>query len=119
MRILRAFQSAVLVFVAILTGVVCFQPLDGAQAQAPRDANADEIVRSWNEAVSTIELEDQNLRELLESYKRNPPGLVVLTPDARAAQKARRLDLCARIIASSEERIRAMQRLAKAEEASK
>lgn len=73
---------------------------------------------SWNEAVATIEPEDQKFRELLDSYKRNPPGRVLLTPDVRAEQRKRRLKLIAEIIDSHETRIQAMKRLAKAEEAS-
>jgi len=88
-----------------------------ARGQKP-DPAAIETVRSWNDAVSTIELEDQNFRELLDSYKRNPPGRVLLTPDVRAAQRRRRLRLIAEIIDSHEKRIRAMRRLAKAEETS-
>lgn len=115
MRTLRFFQTAVLILVAILTGVVCAQSVNGQQ---PNDTPAQEIVRSWNDAVSTIEIEDQNFRELLDSFRRTPPGRVLLTPDVRAAQKKRRLRLISEIIASHEERIRAMRRLAKAEEAS-
>lgn len=117
MRTLRFIQAAVLILVAIITVVVCTQPVNGEATDAT-DAPAQEIVRSWNDAVSTIGIEDQNFRELLESLKRNPPGRVLLTPDVRAAQKKRRLQLIAEIIASHEERIRAMRRLAKAEEAS-
>lgn len=116
MRILRAIQTAVLIFVAILTGVVCSQSLNGQTTEKP--AGLVDVVRYWNEAVSTIEPEDQNFRELLESYRRNPPGRVLLTPDVRAEQKKRRLRLIESIVASHEERIRALRRLAKAEEAS-
>ncbi len=111
MRSLRLIQTAIL----IALGLLCLAAT--ARAQQPTRPETD-VIRSWNEAVSTIELDDQNFRELLDSYKRNPPGRVLLTADVRQEQKKRRLRLIAQIIASHEERIRAMRRLAKAEEAS-
>jgi hypothetical protein len=75
------------------------------------------VIRSWNAAVTSIEPEDQNFRELLDSYKRNPPGRVVLTPDVRASQKQRRLALIGAIVKSHQQRIRDLQDLATAEAA--
>ena len=112
MRSLRLIQTAILIVVALLCLAI------SARAQKP-DANAVETVNSWNAAVSTLEIEGQNFGELLDSFKRNPPGRVLLTDDVRAAQRKRRLALIAEIIASHEERIRALRRLAKAEEESK
>jgi hypothetical protein len=76
------------------------------------------IVKSWNSAVDTIEAEDANFRELLDSYKRNPPGRVLLTPDVRAEQKRRRLKLIDSIIQSHQNRISDLRDLRKYEEAS-
>ena len=114
MQILRCLQTAVLFFVAILAATVCSQPLYG---QTPDKANADAIVRSWNEAVETIGAEDEKFRELLESLKRNPPGRVVLTPEVRAAQRKRRQQLIAEIIASHEQRVKKLRELARHEQA--
>jgi hypothetical protein len=103
-----------LVAVASAIGLVI-----GIAAAAPQkvDDTAVGIVRSWNEAVSTLEPEDQNFHELLDSYQRNPPGRVLLTADLRAEQRKRRLRLIAEIVASHERRIKAMTALAKYEEA--
>ncbi len=110
LRPLRLIQTALLVAIGVLCLAVSIR---GQQPKAAVD-----VVRSWNEAVATIEPENEMFRELFDSYKRNPPARVVLAPDVRAAQKKRRLSLIAGIIDIHEERIRAMRRLAKAEEAS-
>jgi hypothetical protein len=112
LRSLRLIQTAVLIAV----GLLCF--FVAARAQQPEIAAANEVIHSWNEAISSIEPEDQKFRELFETYKRNPPGRVLLTPDVRTEQKKHRIRLINEIVASHEERIRSLRRLAKAEEAS-
>lgn len=96
--------------------IALFSPAFGeatAQKLGPNEAG---IVRAWNEAVATIEPEDQLFQELLASLKRNPPGRVVLAPDVRAAQRKRRLALLRQIIALHEARIAHLRQLAKFEE---
>ena len=116
LRTHRVKLSALIVLAIIASALGLAIGIATAATQKPEEPAAG-IVQSWNEAVSTLELEDQNFHELLDSYKRNPPGRVLLTEDVRAAQQKRRLRLIASIVASHEERIRAMQRLAKFEEA--
>lgn len=106
-----------LLSVLTVAGTLSVFALTLPQAEDPATTAAG-VVSSWNSAVGTIETEDADFRELLESYQRNPPGRVLLAPDLRASQKKRRLALCARIIASHEERIRALKELAKFENAS-
>ena len=76
------------------------------------------VIRSWNKAFSTLETENTNLQELSDSYERNPPGKVLLTPDVRAAQKKRRLELIDAVINSHDERIPHLRNLRQFEEAS-
>lgn len=116
LRTLRAFQTAILIFVALMIGVVCVPPVNG---QTPSHASAEGVVSSWNAAVSTIGTEDQKWMELFNSLRRNPPGRVLLTPDVRAAQRKRRLALIQEIIDFENDRIRRLRELAKFEEADK
>lgn len=81
------------------------------------EAAAIDIVRSWNAAGLTLGEEDANFHELLDSYKLNPPGKVILTPDVRAEQRKRRLNLIGAIVESHQQRIVDLQQLAKAEAA--
>lgn len=111
MRTLRLIQTAILVAL----GMLCLATT--VRGQQP-DPAAGKVIRSWNEAIATIPAEDAAFQELLASFKRNPPGRVLLAPDVRHEQKKRRLRLINEIIASHEERIRALRRLAKAEEES-
>jgi hypothetical protein len=108
LRILRLIETALLVAIAVL----CLSITTRAQQPGSPERG---VIDSWNAAVSTLDIEDAKWREIFDSLKRNPPGLVVLTPDVRASQKKRRLSLIEEIIAAEEERIRALRQFAKFE----
>ncbi|MEP6743828.1 MAG: hypothetical protein ABJB61_15130 [bacterium] len=115
---LRTSQLSTLALLAIIIGLA----IGTLIARVP-DANeqnqkaAEGVVRSWNAAVETFDAEDGNLHELLDSYKRNPPGRVLLTPDVRAAQKQRRLKLIEEIIRFHQARVERLRELASYEQA--
>lgn len=114
---LYAPQLALALTVLIISGL----GIGTLAARNPLDdpnENARGVVSAWNAAVETLELEDANFRELLETYKLNPPGRVLLPPDVRAAQKKRRPELVDRIIGSHQDRIRRLRDLRRFEERS-
>jgi hypothetical protein len=79
-------------------------------------------VDAWNAIVANVKSEDEKLLALYKSLSRENDvrsGRVVFAPDVRAEQKRNRLRLIQEIIAHDQERIRELERLAKAEGAAR
>ena len=81
-----------------------------------------EILEAWNAIVVNVQSEDEKLLTLYKLLVRERDartGRVVFAPDVRAEQKRNRIRLIQEIIAQDQERIRELERLAKAEKAAR
>jgi hypothetical protein len=63
------------------------------------------IVGSWNKIVRSIEKENDLFHALEDSYRKDLPGAVAFTPDARAEKIKSETGLIDQIIALHKERI--------------
>jgi hypothetical protein len=109
---LRTLETFIL---ALIFAFCLALPTRGAQTPGTPEF---ETLTAWNAVVDNVKAEDEKLLDLYNSLNKYRPGRVVLPPDVRAEQKRNRIKLIREIIAHDQERIRELDKLARAEEAS-